>query len=1143
MNFSTPKHIRRSRRFDLNASASGKNRTLLSTTKDVNNSFSFSFPATPLSTSLKPRQTSSKYKLEPRVSGFPPKVQDFVSGCFLEDPSYLSACIKPEGFTYFAYRERLLIYSINKNNITDKIYEISFPKNSFSVRTSTDLVSILDDGDGAISCFLATPGGEMRYYKDIRRPEEFVDTNMVIPNTVFVNLIGFEDGFYVIASQNGMLYQLQANEREIIYKQLGGGRGMLRGIGRRMSSLLFGAATSTEGAEPLIQMVLGEESSHDLHTFYLLAGRQLQKWCVGGSSQMLYNCDVTAWFKEASARQIWNNAADNLPSLNVCLLDMNYSTDAVVILAACCNEDVSDDVYLLLGSIHTHGNDAPQSFLNVYHCDQKLTIEGAINRNTIRKRLSAPDSQSSAYLIDSKTLLCVPNGKYGRVECETIEFVSEDLIGFGIFDQHTILVDKNRGFVTIKEASQSNNMMKPDLNNSSFYKKDESLPPNMPSVRHLKELSQRSNKIDKLKAAFYFFVSGNRTEAIKLLKDLRQPEEALDGVIKSLAESFIDAAPLSDPRWAEALNQQVEEQQEGRVILVNQLQDKLKVLESFISFLNNSGITETLTTLNTENGPILTIILLQELGEKLMSAFHFASVQQHSSYRAIMEHAIAICVEGRKEALNIPNLRHVDIFYREVSRLDWIFTVLVDIIESKLEVDEVPKMEILTTASSIAGIMEGALQEAIQYRKNKSSLYRYNQISNDEISYFSWLDLEKEQSVIHALERMINLLCRSVLARVETGTESMMIIPKISSLTDILLYAYKSHLNRIPNTSSDSYKMFQRRFAEKRYNILKLFPHGCEQCAIIAEKYGDYRILIEICEKNDDKCRLERYIQQYSNKNFIEFVFKWYSEQEKVGKLLSIPSLAHHPDLQAFLQSEKNKHLGWLQEIKTNSFIKAHKTLHELADAEIDSLPKKKTLLSLSKLAALADFEVCSKRNVEESIERINKNLELILNQETLPSCLIENLGMDRNNMRCLSAEDMIKFCISDLNETACEVDFKKALDLLQYVDPNYVNRDEKIEVLKTSIWARVIKADNWTSFKPDDIINRIRETVFFKTIELSIGQGADPFFLLTKKENLLNSEDLQTMSSDTSFQYALTVAYEYIQTLCEGSINAMQVN
>lgn len=46
------------------------------------------------------------------------------------------------------------------------------------------------------------------------------------------------------------------------------------------------------------------------------------------------------------------------------------------------------------------------------------------------------------------------------------------------------------------------------------------------------------------------------------------------------------------------------------------------------------------------------------------------------------------------------------------------------------------------------------------------------------------------------------------------------------------------------------------------------------------------------------------------------------------------------------------------------------------------------------------------------------------------------------------------------MNETANEVDFKKALDLLQFVDPNYINRDEKIELLKTSIWAKIIKAD-----------------------------------------------------------------------------------
>lgn len=60
------------------------------------------------------------------------------------------------------------------------------------MRTSVDLVSVLDDGDGCISCFLATPGGEMRYYKDVRRPEEFVEIAMIIPNTVFVYVTGFE---------------------------------------------------------------------------------------------------------------------------------------------------------------------------------------------------------------------------------------------------------------------------------------------------------------------------------------------------------------------------------------------------------------------------------------------------------------------------------------------------------------------------------------------------------------------------------------------------------------------------------------------------------------------------------------------------------------------------------------------------------------------------------------------------------------------------------------------------------------------------------------------------------------------------------------------------------------------------------------
>lgn len=38
-----------------------------------------------------------------------------------------------------------------------------------------------------------------------------------------------------------------------------------------------------------------------------------------------------------------------------------------------------------------------------------FSYQGNINRNTVKKRLSAPSSQSSSYLIDSKTLLCVPS--------------------------------------------------------------------------------------------------------------------------------------------------------------------------------------------------------------------------------------------------------------------------------------------------------------------------------------------------------------------------------------------------------------------------------------------------------------------------------------------------------------------------------------------------------------------------------------------------------------------------------------------------------------------------------------------------------------------------------------------------------------
>ncbi len=74
---------------------------------------------------------------------------------------------------------------------------------------------------------------------------------------------------------------------------------------------------------------------------------------------------------------------------------------------------------------------------------------------------------------------------------------------------------------------------------------------------------------------------------------------------------------------------------------------------------------------------------------------------------------------------------------------------------------------------------------------------------------------------------------------------------------------------------------------------------------------------------------------------------------------------------------------------------------------------------------------------------------------------------------------------ICDENVLANELDFKKALDLLNFLE----NQDER-ESRRLRIWARAILRDAWTQFDTDNVLQSISGTIFFKIIEFSLGTG-----------------------------------------------------
>jgi len=131
--------------------------------------------------------------------------------------------------------------------------------------------------------------------------------------------------------------------------------------------------------------------------------------------------------------------------------------------------------------------------------------------------------------------------------------------------------------------------------------------------------------------------------------------------------------------------------------------------------------------------------------------------------------------------------------------------------------------------------------------------------------------------------------------------------------------------------------------------------------------------------------------------------------------------------------------------------------------------------------------------------------------------------------MRVLSAREMIEMYIGEENIDADHIDFKKALDLLSFVD---VDDFEKSKI-SLHIWSKSILRNTWTDIDRDNPIESIRDTIFFRLVEFAFMQGADLSTYLPKPEMILGSEELHGLKNDQNFQYLLQTGYEQLQRVC----------
>jgi hypothetical protein len=151
----------------------------------------------------------------------------------------------------------------------------------------------------------------------------------------------------------------------------------------------------------------------------------------------------------------------------------------------------------------------------------------------------------------------------------------------------------------------------------------------------------------------------------------------------------------------------------------------------------------------------------------------------------------------------------------------------------------------------------------------------------------------------------------------------------------------------------------------------------------LAEKYVDYNILVSICEARNDHAMLESYLDKFTSTNFAQFVIKYFMEKRRLNFLLK-NNFLKRPDLSKCF--DKYHYLSWIKDIKNEKFQDAAQTLENLGREEKNSVMKKKSLISMSKLNLIASsgFDNLNPQD-QKLMDSLNRQLDYLSYFDNLP--------------------------------------------------------------------------------------------------------------------------------------------------------------
>ncbi|KAM3728111.1 Nuclear pore complex protein [Dirofilaria immitis] len=841
------------------------------------------------------------------------------------------------------------------------------------------------------------------------------------------------------------------------------------GIGGKLASAIFGEGK--QSGSRLIRALVYEQSNEEPMSSLSNVSSSLSPVAVSNIHILAVTEDHLFSYSMEDSTKIWSSELTDMASehfaldlwnlhdiekhnhwrekIKTWILDAVNIRSGVLILFACINKAVSTQIHFAFGYVSEYDGSQPPIALEWFCILKILSNEYKSSEKKALGKIALRLPADSGQVLHDKVediLLVTQKAIYSfRLPDRLLKKTPLKLVLCAVYNSTFISSARDARYCYV--FLEENGLQRVRLLPRGF---DANLAQTVAQMSkmdvHTENLSSVKSDRHELTRAFYLFSRADLHEASDVMHELLTNRHAgIAQICVDYAIDLVDDVP-NDERWDAAEHSSYSEVMKNQIsskssflLEVHLEEQKKRVLAMFILFIKTIGLEDKLnrtvkTHLCESRSARSQIVELTEKIDIAIGLYKWSKQNRSAIFDAALERILSKRKEnisGKREFLT----RH-DYFFREVSRVQDLFSELVEKEESIVENDK----ELLDSKLECVKYVGAALitgKKAIDEHRDDVVL----DIEND-------LRWTQEKNILRPFIKHLSILFNHL---DQVGRDS----PNYTGLLKqgVLISAFV---------------MNEQTFDDRQNSpiIAKFLAISEHAIAVeLAKRFRDYKTIIRLACALPDlerKTEIEEYKEFFSSGDFCNILYEYYLENGYIKDLLEMKE----PDADMFFATQTN--VGWMRNLENGDFAKACHTLKALSRKSNDDVILKRRLLSFAKISALCQDQVDN-----NFLKSVKCDLSLIKHQQKINSSLEMkfNSSEPTSKIRSYTAEEIIR---AHLNNASCDADqcFDALLILSILMDEEASNRTvELVHSLQTKIWIAAVRAnsDYWKKLTRDD--------------------------------------------------------------------------